>query len=159
MENKILEKKTVEYLPDTFAKTSQNLIGGVVSLYLVAVMILLPLIYDNFYFNILETKYRCFLICTITFFLVMAGLALILFFVDQKEYQGIHRKLLFSKHSLRVPDAALLIFWLAAVVSTIQSEYRYEAFWGNEGRYSGLFLISLYVIVYILVSRFWRWKA
>lgn len=39
------------------------------------------------------------------------------------------------------------------------SDYVYESFWGNEGRYSGLYLLTLYVLVYFLISRFWKLKG
>ena len=32
----------------------------------------------------------------------------------------------------------------------------YVSFWWIEGRYSGIFLIPLYVILYFIVSHFWR---
>lgn len=80
-----------------------------------------------------------------------------------KEFQGEHVKKLFAslkpanwKQTFRFADTAVLIFWLASAISTLQSEYLYESFWGNEGRYSGLFLMTLYVVMYFVVSRFWR---
>ena len=51
---------------------------------------------------------------------------------------------------------AVFLFWVIALISTLQSDYLYESFWGNEGRYSGLFLLTIYVVVYFVVSRFWK---
>ena len=56
-------------------------------------------------------------------------------------------------------DLFVLIYWLIAIISTINSDYLYEAFWGNEGRFTGLFLISWYVLSYFCVSRFLNFKS
>lgn len=50
-------------------------------------------------------------------------------------------------------DTALLVFLLIAGISTIRSDYVYESFWGNEGRFSGLVLLSLYGAAYFCVTR------
>ena len=60
--------------------------------------------------------------------------------------------------SLTIVDWAMIAFTLSAVISTLQSEYFYESFWGNEGRYCGLFLILLYTICYFLVTRCLEFK-
>lgn len=58
------------------------------------------------------------------------------------------------KNRMELLDIAMLCFVAAASVSTLQSEYLYESFWGNEGRYSGLFLILIYGAGYFIITRF-----
>lgn len=38
-------------------------------------------------------------------------------------------------------------------MSTVLSDYVFEAFWGNEGRFSGLFLLLLYGVSFLVISR------
>ena len=88
---------------------------------------------------------------------------LIMICIDLKSYDGMHTQEFLTrlhprnwKKNFRIADAAVLLFWVLAGISTLLSDFVYEAFWGNEGRYSGFYLISLYVILYFLVSRFWK---
>ena len=55
-----MEKNTVANRTDSFAETCSSIISGVISVFLVFAVIAVPLIYDKSYFNILETKYKCF---------------------------------------------------------------------------------------------------
>ena len=50
------------------------------------------------------------------------------------------------------------IFLIVCIISTLQSQYLYESFWGNEGRYTGLFLLAIYVITFLFISRFLKLK-
>ena len=53
---------------------------------------------------------------------------------------------------------ALAVFWGLALMSTVLSDYVYESFWGNEGRFSGFFLITLYVLGTIVSSKYGRMR-
>ncbi len=47
----------------------------------------------------------------------------------------------------------LLAFWGVSIISTFTSDYFYESFWGNEGRFTGLFLMTIYVFTTIIIAR------
>lgn len=150
---------------DDFSEIASALISGTITVFLLVLAAVFPLVYHDFYFDILETKYKFWCVVTTGMITVVAVLALILFLIDWKEFQGIHAAKLFSafkpenwKKTFSLGDAAALVFWLSSVISTLQSDYRYNAFWGNKGRYSGLLLISVYVAFYFVVSRFWKVK-
>ena len=160
-----MENTKIRKVEDSFATTCSAIISGVISVFLLIAVVVLPLIYDNSYFNILETKYKSFYIPVIGMLAVLLVLGLIMWGIDAKEFQSKHVKNLFStlkpknwKKTFSLADAAVILFWLMALISTLQSEYFYEAFWGNEGRYSGLFLMTLYVVMYFVVSRFWNFN-
>lgn len=151
---------------DSFAATCSSIVSGVISFFLLILVTIFPLVYDNSYFNILETKYKWFYMSVIGMLVVLLVLALVMLVIDLNEFKGEHAARMFSallpknwKNTFRVADAAVLVFWVISLISTLQSEYLYEAFWGNEGRYSGLFLITLYVIFYFVVSRCWTLKG
>lgn len=151
---------------DTFAETCSGIISGTISVFLLLLTAVFPLIYHNSYFDILETKYRCYYMIVIGMLAVLLILSLVMLVVDRKEHGGSHtRELLKSltpKHwreTFTAADVGVLVFWVISGISTLQSEYLYEAFWGNEGRYSGFFLITLYVAFYFVVSRFWKIKG
>lgn len=158
-----MNTKTVTKGDGSFASTCSSVISGVITVYLLIVLTVLPLIYDNSYFNILETKYKFFYMSTLVMLAVLLVLSLAMLGIDQKEFQGEHTKQLFEKLKPRnwrktfsAADMAVIALWVFSVISTLQSEYVYESFWGNEGRYSGLFLITLYVAAYLVISHFWK---
>ncbi|RFZ75972.1 O-antigen ligase domain-containing protein [Lacrimispora amygdalina] len=130
----------------------------IVAIYVLAIGIGTPLIIRNAYFDILVVKYYYYCLCTIslTILIVLYGLtsgkkSVNLYLSDGNLKERLKK--------LSVADISLLVFYFNAVLSTFTSSYLYESFWGNEGRYTGLFLITLYVLSYFFISRFWVFKA
>lgn len=58
--------------------------------------------------------------------------------------------------AMRPGDWFALLFAGAVVLSTVCSEWKYEAFWGNMGRNQGCFILLWYVVTYFLISRFYK---
>lgn len=163
---KIAAKKETTSIQDSFSATCSSIVSGVISFFMLLLVTVFPLIYDNSYFNILETKYKCFYMSILTMMAVLLVLSIVMLIVDLNEFKGEHAKKLFSalapknwKTTFHIADAAVLIFWIVCLISTLQSEYLFESFWGNEGRFTGLFLITLYVAAYFIISRFWKLKG
>lgn len=50
-------------------------------------------------------------------------------------------------------DICVLAFGIIILISNIVSDFKYEAFWGNEGRFCGTFLLLLYISAYFCISR------
>lgn len=159
-------KKDAKSGQGDFEKTCGSIISGVISVALVILTVVFPLIYRNSYFDILEVKYQCYYVTVIGMLAVSLVLALVLLFIDAKEYSCSHTRALFAKLALKnwkktfgITDAAVFTFWLMTLISTLQSDYVFESFWGNEGRYSGLFLVTLYTAAYFMISKFWKFKG
>lgn len=130
-----------------------------------ALVTIFPLIFHDGYYDILETKYHCYASCILLLTGTVLFLTLLMAILDQKSFQGAHARALLShlhpsrfKETFCAPDIILLAFWLTAVVSTLYSRFPRAALWGNEGRYCGLFLLTLYLISYFLVSRLFTWN-
>lgn len=157
--------KTTKKQVGDFGVTCSSIISGVITFFLFLLVMVFPLIYDNSYVNILETKYQCYYLIVIGMVVVSLVLGIVMMLVDFNEFKGEYTKEWFRsispknwKTTLSVADWAVLIFWIAALISTLQSDYLFESFWGNEGRYTGLFLLTLYVVSYFLISRCWEVK-
>ena len=159
--------KNLEIRPeDRFATTCSGIVSGVITILLVILAVVFPLYYEDAYFNIIQAKYRFYYVSILITAIVLLILALVMLFIDLKEFQGEHYKTILKclhptrwKQTFSVADFAVLAYWFICIISTFQSEYLYESFWGNEGRYSGLFLISLYVFFYFAVTRLWKPKS
>ena len=140
---------------ERFMSTNSAIINEIVSLCVLMLMVIFPLIYDDAYTNIMDVKYVSYYLPVI----MMLGYSLIAVVVmavmDMIKYQGRHTKKVLSgllpknwKKTFLVSDAAVLVFCVSFWISTFHSEYFFESFWGNEGRYSGMFLMTLYVAAY-----------
>lgn len=135
-----------------------RLINWIMNICLFVLMFIFPLIFNDGYFDIPEVKYECYYLSI----LVTLGLVILLSIAHLIKTRGFHWKDYLNitrwKKLLRPTDLVLLLFWLSVLISTLQSDYLYESVWGNEGRFTGLFLISVYVVAYFMVSRIWNFK-
>ena len=160
----------------------KNIIGKLTEAYVVFFVVAFPLFVHDKYFDILNDKFYLFwMSCAI-----LAGVSIVAAIImlpgelggqrrtgkaaakgakgrkgadgdDQKRTApgfGMRLKAFFQRLSL--PDRFFLLFMIVSIVSTVCSEYPYEAFWGHYGRYQGLFLWFFYAALYVLISRFYR---
>jgi hypothetical protein len=140
------------------ADKKKSFFSVIVGIYVLLIGIGLPLVVRDFYFDILVVKYYYYCFCTITMITLMMGVYLV-----NKVRNNILVKKETSKESCinawTIMDFLIILYWLIALISTLTSDYLYESFWGNEGRFTGFFLITLYVLSYFCVSRFLKWKS
>ncbi len=114
------------------------------AVHVIVVLFVLPLAFHHAYADIGITKYYVY--CGSVAILAPA---LILRLVKDHSLPS------FLK-SLTAAEKALLVYWAVSALSTLFSPYKYESFWGNEGRLCGLFLISLYAISYFVITRCYK---
>lgn len=120
------------------------------------VLCIFPLVYQDFYFNILETKYRFYCIAAIAAIVVAAGYGFasgrLIAYLKNLKIKELCK-------SLNFVDWAMLAFWLCNVLSWVFCfEWRWEAFWGTSGRYNGVFLVTIYMVIYFLMTRFFCFR-
>lgn len=135
--------------------TSETVMTRIMSVFAVAVLCVFPIVYDNFYFNILETKYKFYCACVIS---MLAGMVCYGLYSGRilKFFKNVNIKDMVKR--LNIVDWALLVFWLANVISWLNCEWPWEAFWGTSGRYNGVFLMTLYMLAFFLTTRFFKLK-
>lgn len=127
----------------------------VTAIYIMVMMSGMLLVYDDFYYNILETKYTYYTTCTA--FLIGAT-CIYLFFTSHplqalKDSKG---KKLWEIVSFA--DLAILLWGTIIILSTLFSPERKYAFLGTAGRYTGCLLLLTYVVAYFCISRFYKAK-
>ena len=148
-----------------FCNRCSDLYAKVVSFFTLWILLLLPMVITDFYFNILETKYMFFWVSVIAMLAVLILMTAWLVYQDFELFDGKNTKRILSylkptelfRHC-NVPDIAMMAFLLIAIISTLQSDYLYESFWGNEGRYTGLFLLLLYGVMFFAITKLMRVK-
>ena len=111
-----------------------------------------PLIYHDYYFDILETKTKTFSCLTVAMIVITVGWGI---------FSGEFAKAFQSeeKFGFSITDWSMLIFWAVAGISTLAAgKYMKQAFTGEEGRFVGFFFISVITAAYFLVTRYLKFS-
>lgn len=114
------------------------------------ILAVFPLVYRDYYFDILNYKTEFYYISVIVFAAVFVLVNVIFVCLAVYLYRGDAR---LGGLRLNAADWAMLAFVSAALISTLRSDYVEAALWGDEGRFSGLVLIAAYGFTYFAISR------
>ena len=138
------------------SKSDSALLSHIIDIFTFLILCLFPLFVMDKYYNILQAKYYFYIGSVIL-------LVIAVIFAGCIEHNKLEKYITSFKWNdfikkFSVTDVALLVFLIIAGISTISSDYVYESFWGNEGRFSGLFLLCLYGVAYFCVTRFGKLK-
>ena len=132
-----------------------NASNVIVGLWVMAMFTIFPLIYNDFYFDILQTKY--YTVLTLSIIMILALIVICGFAGGFKNFfYNLNKKgfAVWFKEEFSIWDICILVFWLMTALSTaFAGRFVMESITGDKGRYSGLLLISIYVIIYFTVSR------
>lgn len=153
----IMKKK--EKAAKNLRQIEQEYMEKVVLLFTVLMVSVFPLYYRNYYSDILTVKYQFCYIMIIAMAVLLLAVKISIYMIgkSQEQQKGIKEK--FSWKGLSIPEWMILVFCTVTAISTFTSDYFFESFWGNEGRYSGLFLWLLYGLMFALVSRLLKFKG
>ena len=157
----IKTKKTSNEGTKKLLEAWRNFNSFVAGIFTVLIISVFPLVFHDYYYDILVAKYVFYYGSVILMIVAMLAGAVFFWYKDRHELGGNAVKEMRSKaklNALKKSDWAMIIFLIAVTVSTLQSEYRFESFWGNEGRYMGMFLILLYGISFFVISRCLRYR-
>ena len=132
-----------------------NASNVIVGLWVMAMFTIFPLIYNDFYFDILQTKY--YTVLTLSIIMILALTVICGFAGGFKNFfDNLNKKgfVVWFKEEFSIWDICIMVFWLMSALSTaFAGRFIMESITGDKGRYSGLLLISIYVIIYFTVSR------
>lgn len=119
----------------------------IVSIYLSIIFLVLPLIYHNYYFDILTFKYNTFINLSEIFIVMFVLLSL------YEIYKGnIKIRDVFKNIKLDFNDIFMIVFFLSALVGALISPYQEVVYIGQQGRFNGLMLFSFYFILYFIIK-------
>ena len=121
-------------------------------IYIFVVIILFPLIVNRYgYFRILECKWYSYLIISSLY--VGVNILVILYYLVIKKFN------IFGKIKLKIIHWLSLIYLLINIISCFTSPFfsKYNLFVGT-GRGEGLIMTSLYVLTFLFVSLFSKFK-
>lgn len=124
-----------------------DIMQGITQLFLFFMIVCFPLYYQNNYLNISLAKKNFFQIAAgiFIFFGIVIGIPAVF------EKRKTDKKIRVSR-----TDCFALLFLCVLIISCIISPEQSEAFLGNEGRKLGGLFLLLCIIVYFIISRFYR---
>ena len=132
-----------------------NASNVIVGLWVMAMFTIFPLIYNDFYFYMFQTKY--YTVLTLSIIMILALIVICGFAGGFKNFfDNLNKKgfVVWFKEEFSIWDICIMVFWLMSALSTaFAGRFIMESITGDKGRYSGLLLISIYVILYFTVSR------
>ena len=120
--------------------------NALINYYLVLMFSVFPLFFTDQYSNIRHDKFYFFLILSII--LILCELPLLIHSAVKDKPSG---KLSFTDYSF---SALILIF----LISTLSSDYVFDSFIGNSGRFCGLLTFIVFFLLYIIISRNFEYK-
>lgn len=121
-----------------------------VNIFYAFVIIGLPLIFTDGYYNITETKSIFFYIVSVAFILLF----LIKYLVVNRKIQRHENKSIIKR--LNLCDCAMLLFCFSVLLSSLLSKYQSDVWFGSNSRYQGAVTVFLYVCVYFIASRYYK---
>lgn len=143
-----MSENNIEY--GTALNNEIKTIGKIIAFFTILLLTVFPLYYHNYYFDILVVKYKFFYV-TVILMAVILLLLIVFMIIRNGNIKKIMKTTYFS--SFNLADIGMISFCIIAIISTLQSSYKYESLWGNEGRYSGLFLLLIYGLAYFMISK------
>lgn len=133
-------------------------IRKMVDLYIFMLLAIYPLYYQNKYYNMGDAKWAYFSNVTKVALIVIGTLYVwYTFCLVWKSELFCFWKEWFSK--LLITDYFVLGYLLVCTISTIITPYRANVIWGYDGWYMGFMAQLCFVMIYLFVSRYWRWDA
>lgn len=157
------ESKSTYSTQQTFKEISQGITGvGVFFL-----LFIFPVYTHDMYFDILGARYVLFKI-TVIILMVLQILLGILYLIIDNDNNNVNggaltrlaNALTFKnlKEHLIITDIFAVMMLLVCAISTYYSEKPVESFFGNAGRYQGLECWIIYFVLYVIVSRTFKFK-
>ncbi len=126
----------------------ESCLTGWVRHFLTAVMLGLPLVVTNGFFNITETKYVYYTVCAI--FFIVPSLSYVLKDLKKARENG---EIPNRKEGFTTIDWAVTAFGISVLFSALFSSYPADAWLGISARYQGAVTVTVYILVYYLISR------
>ncbi|MCH5257449.1 MAG: O-antigen ligase family protein [Lachnospiraceae bacterium] len=130
-----------------------NKIGNVlVILYFLILTIIYPFFIKDGYHKIGETKYFFFRKASLIITTVIIFIAIVDFTLKRKSYSA---KAFYQSVSLT--DCFVYVYFISVLISYICTPYAKDALWGADGWYMGLVSQLLFISIYFIFSRYFRW--
>ncbi|MCR5178192.1 MAG: O-antigen ligase family protein [Lachnospiraceae bacterium] len=129
-----------------------------VGIYVFLMMTVYPLYYKNGYYDICDAKWDFFKYVSAVF--AAAVIMLFIWYLGSFLAEKKAAEFLSNAYkSTNVTDRFAFAYLVVCCISSVITPYRQNVIWGYYGWYMGLIAQISFVVIYFLVSRFWRWDT
>jgi len=134
----------------------QDITSALIYLYLFFMVGFFSVFYIYQYSEMGDTKYKIFLYASISCVVIFFLCYIVRFISIQKKTgkQNIHTESMHGKISL---DTAVLLYFLVTTISFLCSPFKETGFWGSDGWNMGFLAQFLFVAVYFLIAKQWKY--
>lgn len=133
----------------------EDKISFLITFYVIILLTVFQFFTTDQYFHLLRDRYYFFWILTV----ITAAVAGLIFLKYRYMIHVNGAISIKAKGSpIHVVDKCFALLLLVFLISTVCSDWKREAFWGDEGRLQGFFLWFWYGVAYFMISRFYRPK-
>ena len=135
----------------------QQMAGYGVSLlatfYVFIMLVIYPLYFNNKYYDMGNAKYTFFQYVSATFLIIflLIYIGWLIAYRNSFSFKDVFRK-------LSVTDWFVGFFCIFSYLSFLFSEYKDVALRGYDGWFMGLISQVMFVLIYFIISRFWKWS-
>lgn len=145
-----------------------NIASGVTGFFVFLILTVFPLYTHEMYFDILKSRYVFFKVWALCLVFILLGLGIAYLFIDYNNNSSspsaIERfisafKLENIKKHIILTDIFFVLMVLVVIISAAGSSFKEEAFFGTSGRYQGTECWILYFLVYVAVTRTFKFKT
>lgn len=157
MSNSLISKKN-NTVKAASAEIFKDMISKVTGVYVALLLAVFPLFVTDMYYNVLNDKYYFFFYSTLITLIIVLMILFIGILGGALRKQKDGTRPLAEMFRLKTEDWVFLAFLFVVVVSTVTSEWLYEAFWGNIGRLQGMFFYLVVGVCWFLVTKFFRYR-
>ena len=131
---------------------NEKMADNISTIFLVYMFTVFPLVLDNGYLNVTETKYNLFMVAGVAYAVIMA-LVLTLRFTDTYYYKKKNKtNVQTDKVGFFLSDVFMLLFLLAGFMAWIMADDKSLAFTGEMGRRCGFAFIIVVSLVYFALA-------
>ncbi len=142
-------------------QSAMNITSSVVSLYLMVMLGIFPLYYKYQYAGMGDAKYKLFLYasitCVVVFFLCSAFNNI---FFPKTVKKAINKQTVKTiiRSNITTMDAAIIIYFACTTISFLCSPFKEMGFWGSSGWNMGFLSQILFIAIYFLIAKWWKYQ-
>lgn len=130
----------------------------ILKIYFIMLMIIYPFYMQDGYREIGAVKYFFFRKLSLLVMGIMAPVVIIIFLCSRKVQGHKNKPVMEHCRRLSVTDLFAYGYLLIVLISYIFTKFRGEALWGADGWYMGVVSQLIFIFIYFMFSRYFRWN-
>ncbi|MCM1262013.1 MAG: O-antigen ligase family protein [Butyrivibrio sp.] len=145
-------------LKEKLLKQTRQAQDYMLEIYFFMLVVVYPFFMKDGYFEIGAAKYFFFRNVSLLIIAVMTPLAVVAFLCRRRRHENLVKSFSGYLKKLSVTDWFVYGYFFIVIVSYLLTPYRDKAFLGAQGWYMGLVSQFIFVLIYLMFSRCFKWE-